>query len=118
MEIELRNRTEFIFRFLFSLATALLGLFNLLANSPSACAEDTPSQSPLLKPAFTASANELLALAEDGDFESRVTAFCDAYREHITLEEKELLSLARHILSHRQLEELGKAMARRRGLRR
>jgi hemerythrin-like domain-containing protein len=57
------------------------------------------------------------SLVEDGEFASRVTAFCDAYRAHIAIENGELLAMAQHILSQRQLEDLGKAMARRRGLR-
>ncbi|MGD2075989.1 MAG: hemerythrin domain-containing protein [Gammaproteobacteria bacterium] len=58
------------------------------------------------------------ALVEDSAFAERVRAFCNAYREHIAREEKELFSLAQHILSHRQLEDIGRAMARRRGIRR
>jgi hemerythrin-like domain-containing protein len=58
------------------------------------------------------------ALAEDTDFPGYVEAFCEAYRAHITVENKELLGMAQHILSQKQLQEIGKAMARRRGLRR
>jgi len=47
-----------------------------------------------------------------------VTTFCSLYREHITYEEKELLFMAQHILSHEQLVELGDRMARRRGVKR
>jgi hemerythrin-like domain-containing protein len=57
------------------------------------------------------------SLVEDSAFPYRVAAFCDAHRAHIALENGELLAMAQHILSQRQLEELGKAMARRRGLR-
>lgn len=57
-------------------------------------------------------------LAEDGEFAAHVDAFCAAYRDHIRREEKELFDMARHILSHAQLEEIGRAMARRRGIRR
>jgi hemerythrin-like domain-containing protein len=59
------------------------------------------------------------ALAENAaTFAGHADAFCDAYRAHISVENKELLSMAQHILSHEQLQEIGKAMARRRGLRR
>lgn len=54
------------------------------------------------------------ALAEDADFPAHVKAFCSQYREHIDLENSELLGIAAHILSYRQLEELGRAMAKRR----
>jgi hemerythrin-like domain-containing protein len=57
-------------------------------------------------------------LAEDSEFAERVDAFCAAYRDHIRREEKDLFDMARHILSRAQLEEIGRAMARRRGLRR
>jgi len=62
--------------------------------------------------------NKPSALAENVDFESRVEQFCSAYREHIDYENRELLGMAQHILSRRQLEDMGKAMARRRGVRR
>jgi hemerythrin-like domain-containing protein len=58
------------------------------------------------------------ALAGDSAFPDHVEAFCTAYREHIRREEKELFSIAQHILSHNQLEDIGRAMARRRGIRR
>jgi hemerythrin-like domain-containing protein len=58
------------------------------------------------------------ALKDDDAFAGHASAFCEAYRDHIRLEEKELLMLAQHILSSRQLQELGDAMARRRGLHR
>jgi hemerythrin-like domain-containing protein len=50
-------------------------------------------------------------------FAEQSQAYCDICRQHITLENKELLSMAQHILSSRQLEDLGRAMARRRGQR-
>ncbi|GMQ88315.1 MAG: hemerythrin domain-containing protein [Gammaproteobacteria bacterium] len=62
--------------------------------------------------------NRPAALAENSDFESRVEQFCSAYREHIDYENKELLGMAQHILSQRQLEDMGRTMARRRGVRR
>jgi hemerythrin-like domain-containing protein len=58
------------------------------------------------------------ALAQETDFAANVERFCNRYREHIEFENKELLTIARHILSHRQLEDMGYAMAKRRGLRR
>jgi hemerythrin-like domain-containing protein len=58
------------------------------------------------------------ALIEDPAFPEHVQAFCGAYRDHIGREEKELFTIARHILSSRQLEEIGRAMARRHGGRR
>ena len=58
------------------------------------------------------------ALAEDQAFATHVAEFCTAYREHIKRETRELLSMAQHILSHQQLEDIGRAMARRRGIRR
>jgi hemerythrin-like domain-containing protein len=47
-----------------------------------------------------------------------VTAFCAAYRAHIDTENKQLLGMAQHILSAKQLQEIGRSMARRRGQRR
>ncbi len=58
------------------------------------------------------------ALPEDTGFPQHVRQFCAAYRAHIASENRELLSVAQHILSHQQLEDLGRAMARRRGIRR
>jgi len=58
------------------------------------------------------------ALADDQDFPSLVAQFCQKYREHINHENRELLSIAPHILSHKQLEDMGKSMAKRRGIRR
>ena len=48
----------------------------------------------------------------------QVRKFSSLYREHIAYEEKELLFMAQHILSHEQLDELGNRMARRRGVKR
>jgi hemerythrin-like domain-containing protein len=56
-------------------------------------------------------------LVEDGTFPDRIGAFCNGYRDYIQRENRELLSMAQHILSHRQLEDIGRAMARRRGIR-
>jgi len=56
-------------------------------------------------------------LPDDPDFPGHVAEFCRLYREHIETENKELLPMARHILSSRQLEDIGKAMAKRRGIR-
>ena len=58
------------------------------------------------------------ALPGNTDFADHVAAFCTAYTEHIKAENEELLSMAQHILSQKQLQEIGKRMARRRGLRR
>jgi hemerythrin-like domain-containing protein len=54
-------------------------------------------------------------LAENPDFSEHVSAFCAGYRAHIETEEKQLLDMARHILSDKQLQEMGRSMARRRG---
>jgi len=62
--------------------------------------------------------NRPAALAENADFESHVQQFCSAYREHIDYENRELLGMAQHILSQRQLEDIGSSMARRRSVRR
>jgi len=58
------------------------------------------------------------ALTENPDFEAHVEQFCSTYREHIEYENKELLGMAQHILSQQKLEDMGRAMARRRGVRR
>jgi len=47
-----------------------------------------------------------------------VEKFCDDYRQHLAYESRELLGIAQHVLSQRQLEELGDAMAKRRGVKR
>ena len=57
-------------------------------------------------------------LADNPDFPAHVDEFCRLYREHIDLENRELLGIARHILSSRQLRDIGDAMAKRRGVRR
>jgi hemerythrin-like domain-containing protein len=62
--------------------------------------------------------NKPAALTENADFKSHIEQFCSAYREHIDYENSELLGMAQHILSHQQLEDIGRAMARRRGVRR
>lgn len=54
------------------------------------------------------------ALTKNPEFEAHVEQFCSAYRAHIDFENRELLDMAQHILSQRQLEEMGRAMARRR----
>jgi hemerythrin-like domain-containing protein len=61
--------------------------------------------------------NKPATLAENADFESHVEQFCSAYHEHIDYENKELLGMAQHILSKQQLEDMGRAMARRRSVR-
>lgn len=45
-------------------------------------------------------------------------AFSALYRKHIAVENDELLAMAQHILSSRQLKEIGSAMAERRGIKR
>jgi hemerythrin-like domain-containing protein len=57
-------------------------------------------------------------LEENTEFPAQVQQFCDLYRAHIRFENEDLLAMAQHIISQRQLEERGDAMARRRGLRR
>jgi hemerythrin-like domain-containing protein len=57
-------------------------------------------------------------LKDNEAFSTQAEKFCNGYRRHLAYEEKELLGLAQHILSQRQLEELGDAMAKRRGVRR
>lgn len=52
------------------------------------------------------------------EFAQRVQQFCAGYRDHIRKEEKELLALAQHILSSRQLATIGDNMAHRRGVKR
>jgi hemerythrin-like domain-containing protein len=61
---------------------------------------------------------EPATLAENTDFAAHADAFCEAYRAHIRIENQDLLGTARHILSHQQLQEIGRAMAKRRGIHR
>jgi len=58
------------------------------------------------------------ALQDNKAFATQVEKFCSDYRQHIAYEARELLGIAQHVLSQRQLEELGDAMARRRGVKR
>ncbi len=58
------------------------------------------------------------ALQDNKVFATQVEKFCSGYRQHIAYEARELLGIAQHVLSQRQLEELGDAMARRRGVKR
>ncbi len=44
--------------------------------------------------------------------------FSEIYRKHIEVENNQLLALAQHILSSKQLKEIGTAMAERRGIKR
>lgn len=55
-------------------------------------------------------------LAENPDFPDHAAQFCSAYRKHIDTENRELLFIAQHSLSTRQLEEIGHSMAKRRGI--
>jgi hemerythrin-like domain-containing protein len=57
-------------------------------------------------------------LTDNPDFAEHVAQFCNAYREHIDIENRELLFLAQHSLSTLQLEDIGHAMAKRRGVKR
>ncbi len=57
-------------------------------------------------------------LGENADFPGLLQQFCDLYRAHIKFENEDVLAMAQHIISSRQLEEMGDAMAHRRGLRR
>lgn len=61
--------------------------------------------------------NDLAGLADNPEFAPRVAEFCALYREHIELENADLLSQAGTGLGSSQLEDIGRAMARRRGLR-
>ncbi|VAW72714.1 Repair of Iron Centers di-iron protein [hydrothermal vent metagenome] len=56
-------------------------------------------------------------LKNNPEFVSQLEQFCELYRSHIKFENEDLLAMAQHIISQRQQEELGNAMARRRGLR-
>lgn len=48
------------------------------------------------------------------NFNQHVAIFCSTYRAHIQKEEDDFLSMAQHILSTEQLEQLGKQMQERR----
>jgi len=50
------------------------------------------------------------------EFNQWVAEFCAAYRQHIKTEEEDFLSIAQHILSSEQLQQLGKNMKERREL--
>lgn len=49
-------------------------------------------------------------------FQPLVREFTDAYRDHIQRENEDLLEMAQHILSGKEIKQLGEQMARRRGL--
>ena len=66
---------------------------------------------------LAADLNKPSTLADNPDFAMHVSEFCQHYRDHIELENSELLFMAQHILSSRQLEEMGADMAKRRGIR-
>ena len=56
-------------------------------------------------------------IAHVGDterFAQLVAQYCDAYREHIRIEEREFLDRAQHMLSSDELRKIGKAMQERR----
>jgi hemerythrin-like domain-containing protein len=48
------------------------------------------------------------------EFNQWVAEFCTAYRQHIKTEEEDFLSIAQHMLSSEQLQQLGKSMKERR----
>lgn len=50
----------------------------------------------------------------DAQLEAGITAFCDAYRRHIALEDAVILPMARSSLNALQLSEMGRRMAERR----
>lgn len=54
------------------------------------------------------------SIADTPDFKTWVDGFCAANRQHIKTEEEDLLSVAEHLLSHVQLENLGSKMKDRR----
>ena len=56
------------------------------------------------------------SLANNTDFSNHVENFCSHYREHISLENENLLPTAQQFISARQLEDMGRAMANRRGI--
>ena len=60
--------------------------------------------------------NVLSSLTDNSTFSNHVEKFCSHYRKHITLENEDLLPMAQHIISSQQLEDMGKAMADRRGV--
>ena len=57
-------------------------------------------------------------LEQNPQFPAQLQQFCELYRAHIKFEDEDLLAMAEHIISQRQFEDMGDAMARRRGLRR
>ena len=65
-------------------------------------------------------ATELKSLPENGFSEAFVTAareFCRLNREHVAVENKDLLPVAAGILSNQDLGAVGETMAARRGVR-
>ncbi len=54
------------------------------------------------------------SIEENPEFNQWVTEFCQANRKHIQTEEEDLLSMAQHMLSTEQLQQLGKNMKERR----
>ncbi len=51
---------------------------------------------------------------ETPEFRQWVAEFCSAYRQHIKTEEEDFLSIAQHMLSSEQLQQIGKNMKERR----
>jgi hemerythrin-like domain-containing protein len=56
-------------------------------------------------------------IGDPAAFAARVQAFCDLNRQHIRRENAEFLPRAESSLSHQQLQDIGAAMAARRGVR-
>jgi hemerythrin-like domain-containing protein len=54
------------------------------------------------------------SIAETPEFNQWVAEFCAAYRQHIKTEEEDFLSIAQHMLSSEQLQQIGKSMKERR----
>jgi len=54
------------------------------------------------------------SIEETPDFKQWTNEFCGAYRQHIKVEEEDFLSMAQHLLSREQLQQLGKNMQERR----
>jgi hemerythrin-like domain-containing protein len=54
------------------------------------------------------------SIEEAPEFKLWVSEFCGAYRQHIKKEEEDFLSMAQHLLSSEQLQQLGRKMKERR----
>lgn len=57
------------------------------------------------------------AAIDDRDaFRTLVAQFAEAYRKHVARENEDMLEMARHIISSKQMKEIGESMAKRRGV--